>query len=292
MTCPYKMDLHIHTTTSDGTDTPAEIMTKVKAEGIALFSVTDHDAVSGCAEIRSLLRADDPSFILGVEFSCEDEEGKYHILGYGYDPSAASVRDLVATARAYRLDRMRQRVDHLEKKYGFALSWAEWEELFSVKTPGKPHLADLMLRRGFVSSREEAFERYLNTFEGKEEHVRPEDAIRALTEGGGIPILAHPSFGDGKERIVGAEMERRLMRLMTFGLHGIEAFYSGFSEELQRELLSFADRHHLYVTAGSDYHGDHKTVPLGYTHLDAYAGYPEGLRRFLQDVKMCKVSAR
>ena len=86
-----RIDLHMHTTVSDGTDSPEGILDKVRSAGLALFSVTDHDAVKGCRIIQALLTPDDPAFLTGVEFSCKDEEGKYHILGYGFDPEAEPI---------------------------------------------------------------------------------------------------------------------------------------------------------------------------------------------------------
>ena len=95
MTEPHTIDLHIHTTVSDGTDTPEEILNHVKESGIGLFAITDHDAIKGCEVIQQLRKPEDPQFLTGVEFSCRDEEGQYHILGYGYDPEAESMRELV-----------------------------------------------------------------------------------------------------------------------------------------------------------------------------------------------------
>ena len=86
-----RIDLHMHTTVSDGTDSPEGILDKVRSAGLALFSVTDHDAVKGYRIIQALLTPDDPAFLTGVEFSCKDEEGKYHILGYGFDPEAEPI---------------------------------------------------------------------------------------------------------------------------------------------------------------------------------------------------------
>ena len=97
-------------------------------------------------------------------------------------------------------------------------------------------------------------------------------------------MLAHPFFGSGDELILGDEMERRLTRLTGFGLRGIEAFYSGFSDKLRREAIALSERYGLYVTAGSDYHGSNKLISLGDTGLDGEAEYPVGLRHFLEIV--------
>ena len=121
-------------------------------------------------------------------------------------------------------------------------------------------------------------------FHGEGEYVRPEEAIAGILGGGGIPVLAHPSFGDGDQLIIGEEMEARLQRLIGFGLQGVEAFYSGFSPKLRNEMLRFASRFELYVTAGSDYHGKNKLVELGDTGLDESAPPVPGMKRFLAAV--------
>jgi hypothetical protein len=278
-----KLDLHIHSTVSDGTDTPAEILERVKGLGLTHFALTDHDAIKGCAAIKDLLQEGDPTFIYGAEFSCEDAFGKYHILGYGYDLAATSIQNLVHTCHQYRINKVQRRLDWLLSECKISFPEEALVSLFALSNPGKPHIANMMLQYGYADSKAEAFN-LLNRFKEKEKRIPPEVAIEAILGANGIPILAHPSYGSGAELIVGEEMERRITRLMGCGLKGIEAFYSGFSQTLQNELLSLADRYALYLTAGSDYHGTNKLVLLGDTNLDTITDYPAGLRRFLTDV--------
>ena len=282
-----KIDLHMHSTVSDGTETPPEVLGHVRAAGIALFSLTDHDAVRGCTMIRDLLGPDDPEFVTGVEFSCRDEQGKYHILGYGYDPDADAIRGVVEMGHRYRMNKVRTRIEFIRDRYGFTFPEDEIQSLLALDNPGKPHIANLMVRHGFAPSREAAIREYLDHERFPGEYVRPEEAVRGILQSGGIPVLAHPAFGSGKELIVGWEMDRRLQRLTGFGLQGVEAFYSGFTPDLTAEILSFAEKYRLYVTAGSDWHGKNKSVALGDTGLDAAAAMPDGLRRFLEAVKRC-----
>ncbi|MBQ7642561.1 MAG: PHP domain-containing protein [Clostridia bacterium] len=279
-----KIDLHIHTSVSDGTDSPLGLIERVKEVGVTLFSVTDHDATEGCSVINDNLTEGDPAFIFGAEFSCKDEDGSYHILGYGYDPQAPSVRRLVEAGHHNRLRKLEKRLDFIEKEFGFAFSEKDREGLFALSNPGKPHIANLLVKRGYAPTKEFAIENYINKCAIRSEYARPEDAVRAITEGGGIPVLAHPSYGRGDELFVGEDMENRLKKLMGFGLKGIEAFYSGFTPSLQKEVLSFAEKYSLYITAGSDYHGGNKLVRLGDTNLLEKSEYPEGLKRFLKDV--------
>ena len=282
-----KIDLHIHTNVSDGTDTPLGLVSSVKNAGITLFSVTDHDATDGCSEIKSNLSEGDPAFIFGVEFSCKDEDGKYHILGYGYDPKAPSIREIVGLGHDFRMTKLKTRLDFLEKEFGFRFSEEDRKNLFALDNPGKTHIGNMMVKYGFAPTKEFAIENYINKCVSKTEYVRPEDAICAISAAGGIPVLAHPSYGRGDELFIGEDMENRLIKLIGFGLKGVEAFYSGFTAPLQKEILFFAEKYRLYVTAGSDYHGGNKLVRLGDTNLTEDSEYPEGLKRFLADVRIC-----
>ena len=282
----FKIDLHMHTEVSDGTDSPEDIIRLVRETGIDLFSVTDHDATDGCLVICDKLKKGDPDFIFGVEFSCQDEAGKYHILGYGYDPDAPSIRNLEAIGHGFRIGKTEKRFAFLEKEFGFSFSDEDRAAIMALDNPGKPHLANMMVKYGYAGSKEEAILKYLNLFDGRQEHVRPEDAISAIADANGISVLAHPSFGSGEEFITGEQMEQRLIKLIGFGLRGVEAYYSGMGSALRREMEAFADRFGLYVTAGSDYHGSNKQVRLGQTNLEKEKDYPAGLVRFLNDVRV------
>ena len=281
-----RIDLHMHTRVSDGTDTPEEIIGRVKAANILLFAISDHDAIEGCKRVKNVLKKGDPAFIYGVEFSCKDEEGQYHILGYGYDETAPSINEVVELGHGFRVSKLNKRLDFLEKEYGFTFKNEDKEWLFSLSNPGKPHIGNLMVKYGYAPSKEVAIEEYLDKFVSKTEYVRPEQAIEGILNAGGIPVLAHPSYGRGDALIIGTEMENRVKRLVRMGIKGLEAFYSGFTPPLQKEILALAERYDLYVTAGSDYHGGNKLVMLGDTNLDTVKEYPKGLERFLSDVKI------
>ena len=280
-----RIDLHMHSTISDGTDTPEALLAQVLRAGIDLFALTDHDAVMGCQTICALRGGQDPLFITGAEFSCRDEEGQYHILGYGYDPEAKPIRDLVALGHGYRMNKVLARLDFLRQRFGFVFPEEELAQLLAMANPGKPHIGNLMVKYGYAASKEQAIKQFIDQIHFRTEYVRPEEAIEGILAGGGIPVLAHPSYGSGDELILGEDMERRLRKLMDFGLKGLEGFYSGFTKKLSRELLSFAERFDLYVTAGSDYHGTNKMIELGDTGLEDPADWPEGLRRFLEEVR-------
>ena len=280
------IDLHMHSTVSDGTDSPEEILARVREAGIDLFAVTDHDAIECAARIPALRGGDDPCFIAGVEFSCKDEEGKYHILGYGYDPQADAICAAVRFGHENRMKKVRQRLDFLHTQFGFIFPELEIAKLLALKNPGKPHIGNLMVQLGFALSKEDAIQNYIDKAIVKTRYLRPEEAIRSILESGGIPVLAHPCYGSGDQLILGEELDARLRRLKEYGLRGVEGFYSGFTEKLRRQVIVLAEKYGLYVTAGSDYHGKNKLVQLGDTGL-AEAEPAEGLLRFLEDVKIC-----
>ena len=258
---------------------------RVRKAGIGLFSVTDHDAVKACRIIPPLLTEGGPAYLTGSEFSCRDEEGKYHILGYGYDPEAAPIRELIESGHRLRIGKVRARLDFLRTEFGFSFPKKELDALFALDNPGKPHIANMMVRLGYAKSKEQAIKEFINRIRFRNEYVRPEEAIRGILGGGGIPVLAHPSYGDGDQLILGEEMDKRLRKLIGYGLQGVEGFYSGFTPRIRREILDLAERYGLYVTAGSDYHGTNKLVALGDTGLAEGDEWPEGLRRFLRDVR-------
>ena len=279
-------DLHMHTTVSDGSDTPREIIAHVKELGIQLFSVTDHDAVKGCGIVRDSLNEGDPEFVTGVEFSTRDEQGKYHILGYHYDPQSQAILDIVEKGHNLRMKKLMGRLDYIKSEFGFVFPEEEIQKLIKLDNPGKPHIGNLMVKYGYAESKEIAIDEYINKLHYKSEYVRPEEAIKGILDAGGIPVLAHPFFGSGDELILGMEMEDRIKRLMEFGIRGVESFYSGFSPKLIKEMLAIADKYNLYVTAGSDYHGTNKMVKLGDTGLEEGMELPAGLKRFMTDVSI------
>ena len=274
-------DLHMHTTVSDGSDTPAELLIRVKEAGIDCFSVTDHDAIKAAELIPPLLGPGDPLFIPGVEFSCRDGADKYHILGYGYDPAAAPIRELVDRGHRARMEKVLARLEFLKTAFGFTFPPEEIDALTALDNPGKPHIGNLMVKYGYAATRKQAIDEFINRKHfSNDVYLHPRQAVEAILASGGIPVLAHPFFGSGDELILGEEMERRLRLLTGCGLKGIEVFYSGFTLKLRKEALALAEKYRLYATAGSDYHGSNKLVRLGDTGLPA-GELPPPVDRFL-----------
>ena len=278
-----KIDLHMHSTCSDGTDTPEQLLRRVRDAGFTLFALTDHDTFKGCLTLRSLLREGDPRMLCGAEFSCKDEQGKYHILGYRFDPDHPAIMDVAETGHRMRMRKEQARLDRLAAELHVVFPEEEVRALLALDNPGKPHIANLMVKYGYAQTKDQAIAEQINKLHVPSEYIRPEQAIQGILKAGGIPVLAHPVFGSGEELILGGKLDGRVRRLMDFGLRGIEGFYSGFTPRMQQEVLDLADKYDLLVTAGSDYHGTNKLVALGNTNLDRTAEMPEGLRRFLAE---------
>ena len=246
-----------------------------------MFSVTDHDAIKAGVIIRDIIKEGDPLFINGVEFSCSDEEGKYHILGYGYDSESESILHLIKKGHGYRMNKLDARLDFLKTEFGFEFPQEEIDKLHELDNPGKPHIGNLMVKYGYADTKNNAIHNYINKLRIPNKHLRPEEAIEGILGAGGVPVLAHPISGDGDQLILGPELEYRVKRLLNFGMKGLEVFYFGYTPKMRGELLKHAEHFDLYVTAGSDYHGSNKMIEMGDTGLDEADEIPEGMLRFL-----------
>ena len=279
-----KIDLHMHSTVSDGSDDPAELVLRVCEAGLDMFSVTDHDAIKGCRRAAGALVPGDPFFIPGVEFACKDECGKYHILGYAYDIDAEPINNVVDKGHSIRLKKLAARLEFLKERFGVVFPEKEIKALHDLSNPGKPHLGNLMVKYKYAGSREEAIRDFINKKHFSTQYLSPKEVIEGILASGGVPVLAHPSYGSGDDLFVGEEMEERLRRLMALGLQGVEACYSGFTAKLRGELLGYSEKYGLYVTAGSDYHGANKMIALGDNCMSDLTELPEGMRRFFERV--------
>ena len=264
---PHKVDLHIHTTVSDGTDSPLMLLTKVRRMRMDVFSVTDHDAIGGCQEIVKSMQEGDPAFIQGAEFSARDSKGRYHILAYAYDFNAPSIIELAKLYHNNRMSKLDGRIAFLEQEYGFYFSQDEKDMLHSLSNPGKPHLGNLMTEHGYALDRNDAISNYINHYHGPELKLRPEEVITAILDAGGIPVLAHPIYGDGGQNLTEEQLRDRADRLGEMGLMGFECYYSGFNFFQQEMLIEIAREHGFYVSAGSDCHGMNKRISIGETGI-------------------------
>ena len=255
-------DLHMHTRFSDGSDDARSFIENIKKSGVTVFALTDHDTVDGIEAIRAEL-SDSLHFIAGVEFSCISPEGKCHVLGLGIDPKNELLRASLAKGERVRQDKLAKRLVHLKENYGIVFDEAEMAYIRAQNRVGKPHLANLLIRRGLATDLTDAIKKYIDLPEGESDRIPTDEAIRAITAAGGIPVWAHPLGGEGEKRLAESEFYALLTALMAYGIRGMECYYSRYSMESIEFLLDAANEHHLLISGGSDYHGTNKNIPLG-----------------------------
>lgn len=268
---PIIADLHTHSTASDGTLTPVELVTLASQRGISLLALTDHDSTSGVQAAAAEARALGVRLITGIELSTAVSRGELHMLGYGIDPDEERLKAELTSLRESRRNRAVQMLDNLEQ-IGIVLDRGQILTSTSAESIGRPHIARAMIERGIVSSVGEAFDRYLKRGRpgwAPRKTLEAEDAIALVREAGGLPVLAHPfSVPD---------LDQRLPQLVEAGLGGLEAYYGEYNDEQRQQLVELASQYDLIVTGGSDYHGpdfregrELGTVPIPSTVLDRF----------------------
>jgi len=245
-----KIDLHLHSTASDGRFSPQELVSMAASSGLEAIAITDHDSVEGVAP--ALLAAQEfPSLkvIPGVEVSTDVPHGEVHILGYFIDygdPELISTLEGLRSSRRLRAQRMIAKLANL----GIHIEWERVQEIAGDGSIGRPHIAQAILERGYVSSPKEAFVKYISR-EGpayvERKKMTPEQAVELVVKTGGLPVLAHPADID--------RLEELIPRLQKVGLVGIEAYYNGYQSKLVKYLASLARKYGLIASGGSDYHG-------------------------------------
>ncbi len=253
------LDLHTHTTYSDGTYTPHELIAHAVEKECEYISITDHDNfehISHLGEIPKNIK-----YISGVEISAEFKK-TLHILGYGFDPGHAELKSALNTLQEARRKRNMSMLENMAKE-GFHISMEELREESRGGIVGRPHFANLMLAKGYVKTYQEAFDKYLakgQPFYMNKQRLEPKEAIRLILDAGGIPVMAHPYQTD----LTSPELEALIVELKSYGLQGIEAYYSQHTKEQVKEYLEYAKKYDLLVTAGSDFHGGNKPdIDLG-----------------------------
>ena len=256
------IDLHTHTTFSDGTDTPTQLINKALAAGITTIALTDHDSISGWQEATTALR---PGICLvpGAEVSCQTLDGiSVHILGLLFNSSNTELIDTLEKTRENRFGRMEKIIAKINEA-GIEISMSEvLEQLSDGATLGRPHLADALIKKGVVASREEAFTQMLHNhskYYVSHYSPTPEAVIKLIKDAGGVSVIAHPM----------ASHRGRTISLDTFGsliqagLDGIEVDHRDHSAEEKTQLISLAKESKLVMTGASDYHGNGKLNLLG-----------------------------
>jgi len=258
---PACVDLHIHSTASDGTLTPPEILELAHGLKLGAIAITDHDTLDGSRQAIAAGIPEGLGFLTGVEISTERPrffpgKGSCHILGYRIDLENRALNMTLEKLQSARRNRNPLILERLQK-IGFDLSMEEIEQAAGQKGQiGRPHFAQVMLNKGYVTTFNAAFDDFLAT--GKPAYVDKyrvhcRRAITLIREAGGIPVLAHPALLGTTDGRLEDSMVRALREM---GLLGIEAYYTGHTADRQKYYLDLADRHGLMVTGGSDFHGE------------------------------------
>lgn len=250
------IDLHSHSNASDGSDSPARIPELAAAAGCTAVALTDHDTLEGIPEARDRAVELGVELVAGCELSCEVRTGTMHLLVYFVEPGEGPLQDRLAHLQEVREDRNKRMVDRL-RQLGMDVTYDELLAEAGGRGVGRPHAAAVLVRKGIVSSVQEAFERYLA--KGKpgyveKERLSPREAVRLAVDSGAKPVLAHPF---SLRRTVDA-LESVVEELRGFGLAGLECLYSRYSPDEREALSRLAQRNGLVATGGSDHHGSYK----------------------------------
>jgi 3',5'-nucleoside bisphosphate phosphatase len=254
------IDLHTHSTASDGIYSPTELLHKAQEVGLRILALTDHDTTDGLEEAMQASKTLDIDLIPGIEINTDIGSGEVHVLGYFLEfwhPEFQSILKILRDARVRR----GQRMVELLNEHGVNISWERVREI-AQGSVGRPHVAAALLESGYVQTIGEAFEKYIGS--GCFAYVpryklTPGDAARLIASANGLPVIAHPIELPGLGKLRGL-----LPDLCEAGMVGLETYYGPYTRDNERELLALAHEYHLIPTGGSDFHGPgiHPT-PLG-----------------------------
>jgi predicted metal-dependent phosphoesterase TrpH len=242
-----KVDLHIHTSASDGVLSPSQVVRVGHNKRLTAIAITDHDTIDGIDEALEAARGTDLEVIPGIELSAEVGSREVHILGYYLDHRHRGLQDKLDVLRTSRQKRALRMVKKLARM-GLGVSWDRVMNIAGHSSAfGRPHVAQALCEEGFVGSVEEAFDRYIG-LRGPAYVARykltPSEALQIILDADGLPVLAHPR-----------RQEDMVPKLVAEGLVGLEAYYSRYSLDECRALAHLARTHHLVPTGGSDFHG-------------------------------------
>lgn len=254
-------DLHTHSTASDGTTSPGQVVRAAAEAGLGVVGLTDHDTTAGWAEASEAARAVGISLLRGTEVSTRTPEASVHLLSYLQDPTDAPLADALARARGARDVRARRMVERLSADYPIT-----WEDVLgrvpSGATIGRPHMADALVAAGIVADRDEAFARILRSggpYDVPYDLPSPLEALELVLAAGGVPVLAHPGAGRGTAVL----SDREIAELAEAGLVGLEVDHRDHGPATRARLRALASGLGLLVTGSSDFHGAGKRNALG-----------------------------
>ncbi len=247
------IDLHTHTTASDGELTPSELIDLAMKKDIDVLSITDHDTIDGLAEAVNYSQNKDITFITGVEVKAYSKKGQMHILGYNIDYNNNGLQEKLKKLVDERNSRNERFIKYFQEK-GYDISLEELQEICGGNVIGKPHFAKLFLKKGYITEKEQMFSKYFNTEPLNkilDYTYHPKEVIEMIKESGGIAVLAHPQ----KLKLNDDDLENKILELLNYGLTGIECYHSDQTLEEMKKLRNIANKYNLLVTKGSDFHG-------------------------------------
>lgn len=253
-----EVDLHLHTTFSDGRLTPAEIVEKAVCVGLKTISITDHDTTDSLVVSRENADAHGLNFIPGIEIGTKLNSEDIHILGYYVE---AEDEEFQRVLKEHRDDRLRrgESIVGILNELGICMSWERVLQIAAGGSVGRPHIARALVETGYARDVKHAFDKFLG-FEGpayvERQLMTPKEAIQLIVQNGGLPVLAHPlysKFKSGRKSI--RNLAKLIPMLISHGLVGIEGYYGDYSDAQVDKLVKLAEFHNIVVTGGSDYHG-------------------------------------
>ncbi|MCU1584720.1 MAG: hypothetical protein JWM49_1276 [Microbacteriaceae bacterium] len=268
------IDLHTHSSVSDGTQTPAQLIAAAVDAGLGTVAITDHDSTAGWAQSLAAASGTGLTVIPGMELSTNYGPASVHMLAYLFDPDDARIRAETARIRDGRLHRAERIVERIGVDYDLT-----WDDVLAQSvdggTLGRPHIADALVAKGLVTDRSAAFESILHWKSGYYEKYyapSPLEGTRMIVAAGGVPVLAHPAT-HGRYRVID---ERVIAELVDAGLFGLEIHHRDNTEDGKVRLYELAAKYDLVVTGSSDYHGEGKPNVLGENTTE-----PEALERIV-----------
>jgi predicted metal-dependent phosphoesterase TrpH len=245
-----KADFHCHSTASDGVLPPAELVQLAYGQGVRVMALTDHDSTEGVAEARGAAQPhDDFMLISGVEMGTDIPGGEVHVLGYFLEPDDPALQETLRRLREGRRGRGEGMVAKL-RELGFDVTWEQVQRIAGDGSVGRPHVAQALLEKGYVSTVTEAFEKYIGRNGPayvEREKLTPAEAVATIVRLGGVANLAHPADLE--------DLDGLLAELKAAGLSGIEVYYKMYEPDVVERLAAAARRFGLIPLGGSDYHG-------------------------------------
>ena len=262
------IDLHAHTTASDGTMSPNDLVILAKEHGIEAIAITDHDTVEGIPEAIAAGEREGVEIIPGLELSVEHNPGSMHVLGLLIDNKNDQLNESLREIQLSRSTRNPKIIEKLNE-FGLNLSIEEVEEISGGGQMGRPHIAAALIKNGYVRTIQEAFDRYLKKGASayfERQRLTREEAVDVIHGAGGLVILAHP----GTLGVNGQKLDSLLQELKDVGFDGIEVFYNNHSQAEEDRLMQAADKLGFLISGGTDFHGENKPaikIGVGYGNM-------------------------